>query len=370
MSSSVAEMRPEHHLHPAEMLLAALETGRRWFSAAALPGVVALLNGEYGMRVLVFVLLGVALLGALSVVWGVFSWRATTYQVSDGVLRLKQGVIRKSERSLPLARVQGVDSVQGVVQRFFGVVGVQIEAAGGGGEPEIPLSALSRAAAESLREELTETRQASSEALEELSPAVLHRLSAGDLLLAGSTSGQIGVAAPIVYGAWQFVNDLMPRGLAETLAEALLLRALSKVLLAVLAVAFLAWVLAILGTIFAHARFTLSRSADGRYLHIERGLLECHETTVPLARIQAITVVEGVLRQPLGYATLRVESAGFGAEEGVSTALFPLLPRVERWESFCGLRSPSSPSLWTTSNRCLPVRGGATPTGRPWRCSS
>ena len=91
MSSSVAETRSEHHLHPAGMLLAALETGRRWFSAAALPGVVALLNGEYGMRVLVFVLLGVALLGALSAVWGVLSWRATTYQVSDRALRFITG---------------------------------------------------------------------------------------------------------------------------------------------------------------------------------------------------------------------------------------------------------------------------------------
>jgi putative membrane protein len=97
----------------------------------------------------------------------------------------------------------------------------------------------------------------------------------------------------------------------------------------VLAVALLAWVLAISGTILAHAGFTLSRSADGKYLYVRRGLLERHEATVPLARIQAVKVVEGVLRQPFGLVTLRVESAAFGAEEGVSTTLFPLLSRKE-----------------------------------------
>jgi putative membrane protein len=318
----------ERRLHPVGMLLAALSTMRRWYGLAAFPGIAALLNGEFGMRMLLLVLLGVALVSVLSAVWGVLLWRATTYRVSGGAFHLRQGVLQKSERTLPLERVQSVDAVQGIVQRVFGVVGVRIEVAGGGGEPEISLTALSRTAAEALREELTRrTYQVSVEASEE--PAVLRRLPVRDLLLAGLTSGQIGIAASVVYGASQFVDGLLPRELAGRISEVLLPRTVSATLLFVLAVALFAWVLAISGAILSHAGFTLSRSADGRYLYVKRGLLERHETTVPLARIQAIKVVEGVLRQPLGYATLRVESAGFGAEEGVSTILFPLLPRRE-----------------------------------------
>jgi putative membrane protein len=143
------------------------------------------------------------------------------------------------------------------------------------------------------------------------------------------TSGRIGVAASVVFGASQAVERVLPRDFAQRLSEAFLPRTVSAFLLLLLAVALLSWVLAILGTVFAHAGFALSRSPDGKYLHIRRGLLERHESTVPLARIQAIRVVEGVLRQPFGLAALRVESAGFGAERGVSTALFPLLPRKE-----------------------------------------
>lgn len=117
-------------------------------------------------------------------------------------------MLQKGERTLPLERVQSVDAVQGIVQRVFGVVGVRIEAAGGGGEPEISLPALSRIAAEALREELTRrTYQVSAEVSEE--PAVLRRLAVRDLLLVGLTSGQIGIAASVVYGASQFVDELL-----------------------------------------------------------------------------------------------------------------------------------------------------------------
>ena len=68
---------------------------------------------------------------------------------------------------------------------------------------------------------------------------------------------------------------------------------------------------------------------EGNFLYIKRGLLERREATIPLSRIQAIRVSEGVLRQPFGLASLRVESAGYGEDVGVSTMLFPLLPRDE-----------------------------------------
>jgi putative membrane protein len=319
----------EHRLHPVAMLLAALGVVRRWSGVAALPGVAMLINGEFGLRVLLLVLLGVVLLGVLGAVWGVLSWRATTYRVSGGAFHLKRGVLQKSERSLPLEHVQSVSAVRGVVQRLFGVVEVRVEAAGGGEEPEITLPALSRSAAEALREALVSTRRTSSEISEEPAPTVLRRLSVRDLLLTGLTSGQIGVAASVIFGASQTVDRFLPENLAERVSEVLLPRTVYAALLLVLAVVLFAWVLAILGTVLVHTGFTLSRSADGKYLHIKRGLLERHESTVPLARIQAIKVVEGVLRQPFGLATLRVESAGFGAEEGVSAILFPLLPRGE-----------------------------------------
>jgi putative membrane protein len=344
MNSSAAEDFGERRLHPVGMLLAALGTIRRWIGAAAFPGIAALINGQFGMRTLLLVLLIAVMISAFSAVWGVLSWRATTYRVSGGAFHLKRGVLQKSERSLPLERIQSVNTVQGIVQRLFGVVEVRVEAAGGGEEPEISLPALSRNDARILREELTRTRRASGEVgevlQEEPSPTVLRRLSVRNLFVAGMTSGQIGIAVSVVVGVSQTVDQLLPRDLAERFSEALLPRTVSAILLLVLAFVLFAWMLAILGTVLAYAGFTLSRSADGKYLHIKRGLLSRYETTVPLARIQAVKVVEGVLRQPFGLAAVRVESAGFAEERGVSTILFPLLPRKEA-EEFVRTAAPS-----------------------------
>lgn len=71
MNSSTPVETAERRLHPVEMLLAALSTVRRWLGLAAFPGIAALLNGEYGMRMLLLVLLGVVLVSVLSAVWGV-----------------------------------------------------------------------------------------------------------------------------------------------------------------------------------------------------------------------------------------------------------------------------------------------------------
>src|SRR3712207_1739442 len=149
------------------MLVAALGTIRRWIGAAAFPGIAALINGQFGMRTLILVLLIAVLISVFSALWGVLSWQATTYRVSGGAFHLKRGVLQKSERSLPLEHVQSVSAVRGVVQRLFGVVEVRVEAAGGGEEPEITLPALSRSAAEALREALVGARRTSSEISEE-----------------------------------------------------------------------------------------------------------------------------------------------------------------------------------------------------------
>jgi putative membrane protein len=219
--------------------------------------------------------------------------------------------------------------VQGIIQRLFGVVEVRIETAGGGAsEPDASLPALDRADTEALRREV---EGSSREPVEEATgPAVLRRLSTRELLIAGATSGQIGVAFSLIAVFSQLFDDL-----GNLFSEELVRRTFDKVapnsvvaiLLLVFAVGLLAWLLAIVGTILAHAGFTLSR--DGDFLYIKRGLLERREATIPLARIQAVRIVEGVLRQPFGLASLRVESAGYGEASGVSTTLLPLLPRED-----------------------------------------
>lgn len=247
---------------------------------------------------------------------------------------MSQGVLQKNERTIPLEHVQSVDTVQGIIQRLFRVVEVRIETAGGGmTESDASLSALDRDAATLLRQELEGYRAEAVEEEEEAGPNVLRRLGTKDLLVAGATSGQIGVTLSLVAIGSQFFDNFVSERLFERVYESLAPGSVLGVALIVLAVGLFAWLLAIGGTILSYAGFTLSREGD--FLYIKRGLLEKREATIPLARIQAVRIVEGVLRQPFGLALLRVESAGYGAgteDVAVSTTIFPLLPRREAVE--------------------------------------
>ena len=316
-----------HHLHPAAMLIAAIKSIRRSLSAFVIPGIAFLASRGFSGRTFVLILLGALVVTVLAALWGFLSWRATTYQVTGGAFRLRRGVIQKNERTIPLDHVQSVDTVQGIIQRLFGVVELRIETAGGGAsEPDASLSALDRAAAEALRREIEGSRRESVET----AAAVLRRLGTRDLLIAGATSGQIGVALSLVAVASQLFDDLgdfFSQDLIRRVYEAAAPNSIVAVLLLVVAVGVFSWLLAIAGTVLAYTGFTLSREGD--FLYIKRGLLERREATIPLARIQAVRIVEGVLRQPFGLASLRVESAGYGEAAGVSTTLFPLLPRKE-----------------------------------------
>ncbi len=220
-----------------------------------------------------------------------------------------------------------MDTVQGVIQRFFGVVEVRVETAGGGAsEPDASLSALDRAAAQELRREIEGSKGESSEETTR-GPAFLRRLSARELLVAGATSGQIGIAFSLLAVGSQFLDDFLSDDFVRRLVETLMPNWLMVLLILIPVGLLLAWLLAIAGTVLAYNGFTLSR--EGNFLYIKRGLLERREATIPLSRIQAIRISEGLLRQPFGLAALRVESAGYGGDAGVSTMLFPLLPRNE-----------------------------------------
>ncbi len=323
-----SEAGPFLRLHPTAMLIAALGTIRRSISATVIPGVVFLFSQGLSPWTIALVFAGLAAVAALAAVWGFLSWRATTYGVVGGAFRLRQGVFQKSERTIPLEHVQSVDTVQGVVQRAFGVYEVRLETAGGGAsEPDASLPALGRGATEELRRGLEGARREPVGAEEAPGPGVLRRLSTRDLLIAGATSGQVGVALSLLAVGSQVFDEFLSEAFLRNLVERLAPNALVVALILIPAVALFAWLLAIAGTVLAHFGFTLSREGD--FLYIKRGLLERREATIPLGRIQAVRVSEGLLRQPFGLASLRVESAGYGEDAGVSAVMFPLLPLDE-----------------------------------------
>jgi putative membrane protein len=191
-----------------------------------------------------------------------------------------------------------------------------VQTAGGGAEGEIVLRAMSDAAASELR------------AMAGLPDPVARdlpewRLGAGALLVTAITAPQLGVILPLV-GVFAAAGDdvLFGAGEGEQLIDQLIDDP-GLLALVVVAVAGAALLLSILGAIVAFAGFSLVR--DGERLRIRRGLLARRAASVPLARVHAVDVVEGVLRRPFGLASVRMETAGYRSEAAAAQTLVPLV---------------------------------------------
>jgi putative membrane protein len=323
-----SEARPvdaaPRRLHPAGILVLAVDALRD----AALPmlvvGVVAITGG--GMDSDAFVrALGFAAVGAAgAAIAGTVTWSTTTWALTGETVRLRTGVFSTKVVDIPLGRVQSVDTVRGPIQRLFGVQGVHVQTAGGGKEGEIKLVALAASDVEDLRAAVGGSRPAS---VAEEAPAVVRRLGAGRLLVAALTSGQVGVIVPVLAAVPQLLNETTGGDVegAGRSGVRLLPDAAPEWFLAAAVLLGAAWLLAILGAIAAFAGFRVARLDDR--LRIRRGLVSRRESTVAVSRVQAVLVVEGVLRRPFGLAALRVEVAGFEAEAAAAQTLFPLLRR-------------------------------------------
>ena len=316
-----------HKLHPAAIAVLALAALRE----AAAPIVILLVAAVAGSgldtqalwRGALYLVVGVA--GAS--LMGFMRWRSTRYAVDERGVHWQSGIVSKKSTTVPLNRIQGLDTVAGPVQRLFGVVALSVQTAGGGSKGEIVLEALGPAAVERLREAVR-ARRPEVEVAETPEVALPERrLSRRELVLAALTAGQLGVILPVLAAGSQLLTQMFGDPSDVETATRLAPDSAFGWELAAVGLLLLAWALSVAGALVTFAGFTVTR--DGERLRIRRGLLQRSEAAVPVRRVHGVRVVEGLLRRPFGLCTLRVEVAGYAAEHAAARTLFPLLRRDE-----------------------------------------
>jgi putative membrane protein len=148
------------------------------------------------------------------------------------------------------------------------------------------------------------------------------RLSGRDLAVAAVTAGQLGVLLPVVAALGQVVSQVGESEQED--AFRLLPHSVTAAVLVVAGLLLAAWVLSIAGSVIAFGAFTIVRKEDR--LLIRRGLIARNEATVPVGRVRAVRIVEGLLRRPFGLCALTVEVTGYADEASAARTLFPVVP--------------------------------------------
>ena len=122
----------ERRLHPMSWLFVLLAQLRQFI----LPLLALLLFGQ-GDRNELWPLVGVGVLALFSL-WQYFTYR---YDVVDDALVVRSGLLERSVRVIPFARIHNVALQQSMLHRVFGVAEVRLESAGGK-KPEAQMQVL------------------------------------------------------------------------------------------------------------------------------------------------------------------------------------------------------------------------------------
>lgn len=277
-------------------------------------------------------LFGIVGILIFSVISSVVRWFRFFYSVTERELQIEYGLFVRKQRFVPFERIQSIHVTEGILHRLFGVVKLEIETAGGNVEPEAQLSSLKRKQAEELQLWIRQQKSSAKadENLEEQEVEPIERyefefrLPKKALFIVASTSGGFGILFSFIGAIFSQIEEFLPERFYESVFETFLSSGIAFIAVLIFVIALLAWIVSFISTVLRFGGFTVKKKENE--LIIERGLLEKRKVTIPINKVQAVRIDEGILRQPFGYATVSVEVAGSsGDEDEQSTMIHPLI---------------------------------------------
>ncbi|WP_436912179.1 PH domain-containing protein [Halosimplex marinum] len=264
-------------------------------------------------------------------------YRRFEYELTADTFDIRSGVLSRRKREIPLRRIQNVDISQNVVQRVLGIAEVGLETAGGGGT-EAQLQYVGVDDAERLQSEISRlSRAAKAEdgettATDEERFETVFSITERELGILALISVDLRIASFLFFGASIFAPSAVSMAEPDNWWEYgvgldSLVGAFLGPLAALGAIALLALVSGVLNAARYYG-FRLDRGEEE--LRYERGLLQKFRGTIPLSKVQTLTLEENVLARALGYAALTIETAGYTPTSGESNGSQSAIPVAER----------------------------------------
>lgn len=311
-------------LHPATLVF---DVGRRFASLAAWSVAVLFFAARTDeVWYLLFLL--------PPVVEALIRYVSFRYAFTGDHLVVREGVLVRSVRHVPYARIQNIDTLQGPLHRLLDVVEVRLETAAGS-EPEAVFRVISGAQLAELRARVFGAAAAPhtvDDAFQERSPFFAMRT--GDVLLFGllAQRGLVLAGGALValheLGSWERLEERLDVGLESLSREAEGLGlagwiAIGCALFLLLQAGSAAWAMLTL-----HG-FRIERR--GEDLHTTCGLFTRQTASLPRARVQVLGVRQSLPQRLLARVSVRALSAGGDSTQESQLArkwLVPLCPRA------------------------------------------
>ncbi|MFN2373034.1 MAG: PH domain-containing protein [Cyclonatronaceae bacterium] len=310
--------------HPVAAVTGALRSLREML----IPLVIVLFVGTGSDSQVINMSIALAFIAFLFI-GGVVRWYRFTYRVEDDELRIEHGLLVRRKKYIPKERIQVIDVRSGIIQRMFGLVSLTVQTAGDN-RSGAEINALTLEDANLLKELLNGDKKTAGggeeTGMEVLPPDEAWVLQPRHLFIAATTAGSFGIALSVIGTIFSQVQQSIDEEEMAEYMERFILSAGQFWVTIIAGLVIAAWLLSFFGTLIRFYNFRLIKQHQG--LVVKSGLFEQKTVSIPFHRIQAVRVVEGILRQPFGYATIYLESAGYGDEAGNrSTIIAPLMKK-------------------------------------------
>ncbi|MEK6518897.1 PH domain-containing protein [Bacillus thuringiensis] len=279
---------------------------------------------------------------ALLFIMAIFSaikWYFKVYWVENNILHIKHGVFVKKESYLNKERVQNVSTSSNIIYQILGLTKLNIEVAGGGSEPEVMLAGIKEDEAKGLIALLHKERSVVAEEV----PAgegskTVYQLTAKEILFASITSGRFGLVFSMLVILYTEFNQFLPEWLINKVEVYVMDNGVYELIVMAAILMAISWIISTAGYALKYANFKIER--NGNEIRIVQGLFDKKEFVLKLHRIQAITVKEGILRQPIGYCSVEVEVIQSIESAGNEVMLHPFMKKKNVQQLLAYLQLP------------------------------
>ena len=280
---------------------------------------VAFVYAREGDLVTNIVLGGVAFLLIVTIV-SVLNFWFFRFQLNHDSILIRQGVLKKKQLDIKFDRIQGINTQQNIVYRYFGLVTISFDTAGSSGSegnlPAVPLKF-----AESLRSMVGDKRERA--ATDDTAPDAdpLLALDWRDMVRIGIADRRVlivlAILGPLAERLGDDADEVIANYVERAADGAFQFGIASGIMIVAMAVIGLALFFALISIAAALLRYhNFELFLDESTLRSRGGLLTRHEVSMHLSKIQTLRLEQGLVMRWLDRYRLSARQARSSHKHG------------------------------------------------------
>ena len=325
--------------HPMLMLLDIWKMGRNVLFFVITFFIIKHQSGEtfftYGRLVVLLAIVA-------SLILTVLKWASKKYEVDDRSFHLYEGILTKTNRTIPFSKVENTNQHTSLFHRLTGMTSLTFETGMSGDEAAVEFEVISTKEAERLKQKVTVNPKL--EEVERVEPheesgrkaqgrRVHFKAQKKDLFKASFTSLSFFVLVPIIGSLYFKMNEVFEvRKRAEGFLQ-LILDSWWKVSLALVAIILVSISFGVVRTFLKYGNYEITSDQDRIY--ISKGVLDETDFVISKNNVQAVQLHQTLMKRILGLAEVKLTSVGELREDEERfeiNSLYPFLPIQKAYE--------------------------------------